>query len=231
MPNSLEIPGSAPEGETERPASRHAVRRNRRPTAHIRELILAAARRAFAERGFAGTTTRQIAVLADVAEPLIFNNFGTKAALFAEAVIEPFNARIGDFLGLNDGQPPDRELRSGRFVHALYPFLRENADLLMAMVKSTGEMEPSVMSGLDIYFNSAVERMREQYRAAGLEFDVAPDLVVRYAFGMVAGAVLFGDWFFADDKPDEASAEAALARMVFKASEPVRDERPWSGRP
>lgn len=214
-------PAAAPAEEcraTPRPA-----RRPRRPTAEVRRLILEASRDIFAARGYVGTTTRQVAALAGVSEPLIFSHFGSKEALFAEAVIEPFHSRFADFLEASEDLPPDRELRSGQFVHALYPFLRDNADLLMALVKSRGEMEDPLVHGLDDYFASAVSRMRSQYVAAGLQFDVAPELVVRYSFGMLAGAVLFGDWFFPADRPPDAVAEAALARMIFKASEPAQD--------
>lgn len=195
-------------------------RRVRRSTAEIRARILDAARAVFAERGFAGATTRQIAASADVAEPLIFNNFGSKSALFAEAVIEPFNARFRDFLVYSDTLPPDREQRSAHYVHALYPFLRDNADLLLAMVKSGGDMDSVAMHGLDDYFSRAVARMRSQYEQAGLEFDVPPELLVRYGFGMLAGSVLLGDWFFPEGAPDANLAEATLARLLFKVSEP-----------
>lgn len=196
-------------------------RRVRRSTEEIRALILSAARSCFAERGYSGATTRLVAERAGVAEPLIFNNFGSKAALFAEAVVGPFNARFSEFLSTSDMMPPDREQRSAHFVHSVYPFLRDNADLLHALVKSTGDMEAEPLHALDDYFSRAVSRMRTQYEAAGLRFDVEPELLVRYCFGMLAGAVLFRDWFFPETGPREDVAEAALARMLFKAAEPA----------
>jgi len=199
---------------------RAASRRARRSTSEIRERILEAAREAFASRGFAGATTRQIAASADVAEPLIFNHFGNKAELFAAAVLQPFNDRFAEFIAHSDTLPLDRELRSAEFVHALYPFLRRNAGLLLAMIKSTHDME-APRRELDAYFASAAERMRAQYEGAGLRFDVPPELLVRYAFGTLAGAVLFEDWFFHADKPPESLEVATLARMLFKASEPA----------
>lgn len=205
------------------PGAEPKERRARRSSGEIRRLILTAARRQFASRGFAGATTRQIASDADVAEPLVFNNFGSKAALFTEAVIEPFNTRFAEFLSLSDRLPPDRERRSASFVNALYPFLRDNADLLQAMVKSGGDMDSPVRHGLDDYFARGAERMRRQYAEAGLRLDVSPELLVRYAFGMLAGSVLLRDWFFPDMAPDEQAAEATLARMLFKASEPLPD--------
>jgi AcrR family transcriptional regulator len=207
-----------------------ARRRVRRTTTEIRALILDAARAVFAERGFAGATTRHIAGRAEVAEPLIFNNFGSKAALFAEAVIEPFNTRFSEFLALSDTLPPDREQRSAHFVQVLYPFLRDNADMLLALVKSSGDMDSAQLHGLDDYFARAVARTRAQYEQAGWEFDVPPELVVRNAFGMLAGAVLFRDWFFPDGAPDEAMMEGSLARMLFKATEPKVPTPPLTDR-
>lgn len=198
-------------------------RRIRRSTGEIRALILEAARAVFAERGFAGATTRHIATRAEVAEPLIFNNFGSKATLFAEAVIQPFNARFSEFLTYSDSLPSDREYRSAEYVRALYPFLRDHAGLLLALVKSAGDMDAASIHGLDDYFSRSVARIRSQYEKAALQFDVPPDLMVRYSFGMLAGAVLFGDWFFPEGEPDEGLAEATLARMLFKAAEPKAD--------
>lgn len=195
-------------------------RRMRRTTQEIRALILDAARVAFAERGFAGATTRLIAARAEVAEPLIFNNFGSKSDLFSQAVIEPFATRFAEFIVQSDTLPLDLEQRNAHFVHTLYPFLRENADLLLALVKSSEDIEPAVLHGLDGYFARAAARMRSQYERAGRQFDMPPELTARYGFAMLAGAVLFRDWFFPEGAPEESVAEATLARMLFKAVGP-----------
>lgn len=184
-------------------------------------MILESARTAFAERGFAGATTRQIAEGAGVGEPLIFSNFGGKAALFAEAVVAPFDLRFREFLAASERTPPDREKRSALFVHSLYPFLRDNAGLLHAMLKSTADVETPPLHALDAYFRAGAASMRDRYATLGLRLDIAPELVVRYAFGMLAGAVLFSDWFFPDASPAPEEEEATLARMLFKATDPA----------
>lgn len=51
-----------------------------------RQRILNAAAQFFAERGFAGAATRQIAAAAGVNEVTLFRHFGTKAALYEETV-------------------------------------------------------------------------------------------------------------------------------------------------
>lgn len=54
-----------------------------------RQRILAAALRIYGEHGFSGSTTRRIATEARVNEVTIFRQFGSKAALMAEAVLTP----------------------------------------------------------------------------------------------------------------------------------------------
>src|SRR3954468_4071559 len=48
-----------------------------------RAAIIRAVRRAFAEKGFHGTTTRELAEAAGVSEALLFKNFPNKEALYA----------------------------------------------------------------------------------------------------------------------------------------------------
>src|SRR5258705_13933928 len=48
-----------------------------------RAAIIKAVRRAFAEKGFHGTTTRELALAAGVSEALLFKHFPNKEALFS----------------------------------------------------------------------------------------------------------------------------------------------------
>jgi AcrR family transcriptional regulator len=57
-----------------------------------RQLILSAAKRCFARHGFAGTTTKSIAVAASISEGLLFKHFPTKSALYAEILAEECEA-------------------------------------------------------------------------------------------------------------------------------------------
>ena len=66
----------------------------RRLTAEARrEAVLAAALPLFAVRGYAGTTTRDLAQVAGVTEPILYRHFPSKADLFA-AVLERVEERI-----------------------------------------------------------------------------------------------------------------------------------------
>jgi len=67
-------------------------RTGRRPgSPDTREAILAAARQAFAERGFDNATVRQIATAAEVDPALVHHYFGTKEQLFLATVQVPIN--------------------------------------------------------------------------------------------------------------------------------------------
>ncbi|WP_299810426.1 TetR/AcrR family transcriptional regulator [Tardiphaga sp.] len=72
-----------------------------------RELILSAAKRCFAQHGFAGTTTKSVAAAASISEGLLFKHFPTKSALYAEILAEECEADPGlhKLLGL----PPSTE--------------------------------------------------------------------------------------------------------------------------
>ena len=74
------------------PSTSRAPRRGRRPGApDTRATILDAARSAFAEKGFAGTTIRAVASMAGVDAALVHHYFGTKDDLFLAAMELPFD--------------------------------------------------------------------------------------------------------------------------------------------
>src|SRR5947207_12912922 len=80
------------------PARARQEGRKRRTTAEVRAAITEAALTLFAERGYGGTSTRDITTRAGVAEPLLFRHFGSKSNLFEQAVIEPFSRFVKDYI-------------------------------------------------------------------------------------------------------------------------------------
>src|SRR5919112_2938334 len=76
------------------PSTSRAPRRGRRPGApDTRATILDAARTAFAQKGFAGTTIRAVAAEAGVDAALVHHYFGTKDDLFLAAMQLPVDPR------------------------------------------------------------------------------------------------------------------------------------------
>lgn len=100
-----------------------------------RELVLAAASRAFARGGYAGTSTDAVAKEAGVSQPYVVRMFGTKAELFREVlaraltrIVETFDAEL-DRLTID----PDSEEFWAQ-LGAAYAGLIADQDLLLVMM-------------------------------------------------------------------------------------------------
>jgi AcrR family transcriptional regulator len=95
-----------------------ASRRVRLPAAERRETILRAAAEVFAESGYRAGKVSDVAARVGVTEPVIFQNFGSKAALFA-AVVERAAAEVKTSL---DDLAADFGSASGLLAHVLTGF-------------------------------------------------------------------------------------------------------------
>ena len=101
----------------------------------IRDRILDAAKRIYAQHGFRGATTRLIAIEAGVNEVTLFRTFGSKAALF-EALMQGHVAQ-SPIPELPDN-PVDPEGEMTDWCTAVLSHLRENSALIRT---SFGEIE------------------------------------------------------------------------------------------
>src|SRR6476659_1401760 len=104
----------------------------RRPRGEPRRLLLDAARELFARQDYRSTTTKEIAETAGVAEHLLFRSFGSKAALFREALVVPFTSFVDDFRKTWMEVVPeetDEEELAAQFVGRLYDLFVEHRGL------------------------------------------------------------------------------------------------------
>src|SRR5579859_5911224 len=79
-------------------------RRTRLSAAERRETILRAAAEVFAEAGYSAAKVSDVAARVGVSEPVVFQNFGSKAALFS-AVVERAAAETRGWLGAASAAP------------------------------------------------------------------------------------------------------------------------------
>ena len=79
--------------DTNRSGGHPRPQRTRPPAAERRETILRAAAEVFADAGYRAAKVSDVAALVGVTEPVIFQNFGSKAAPFA-AVVERAAAEV-----------------------------------------------------------------------------------------------------------------------------------------
>lgn len=157
----------------------------------------------FGKHGYNGTTTKDVAEVAGVAERTLFRHFPTKAALFREAVIEPFSAFVQAYVEQWSAHPVnDRTIEDEvrTYYEGLFDVLDEHGTLLVALVaaqtfNSAGEELGSdlrhALGGLLAGLEPIAEREGE---ARGLGFD--PGLAPRLMFGIVVVVQVHGDWLF-----------------------------------
>ena len=101
----------------------------------IRDRILDAAKKIYAQHGFSGATTRLIAIEAGVNEVTLFRTFGSKAALF-EALMQGHVAHSPIPVLPDDPVDPEQEMTE--WCTAVLSHLRENSALIRT---SFGEIE------------------------------------------------------------------------------------------
>lgn len=148
-----------------------------------RDSIFAAATRLFAERGFAGTTVRDIASATKVDPALVIRHFGSKEALFLETMRLEFDRGV-----LFDGPADDLGVR---YIRMLLQEESRVKSVFLAMVRASDS------EGIG-------SRLREAHekefvgplvaRLAGPEVD----LRARLAASLVGG-LLYSLWIVGDD--------------------------------
>jgi AcrR family transcriptional regulator len=175
-------------------------RRTRRSPQEVRELLLGAARRTFAARGYARSSTREIAEAAGVSEALLFRHFGTKAKLFERAILDPINEFIHDYVEQWTARSAAEHTPEGisfAFVDGFYRLLSENRELVLALV--TAQAYESIQ---ELNEASPLSRLLDELEAVagreaelrGFEFDV--QISTRLVAGLVMSMALLDEWLF-----------------------------------
>jgi AcrR family transcriptional regulator len=217
------------EGEPEQPPERSAQpkRRRRRSSAAVRELITAAARDLFAKRGYAATTTRDIAVEAGVDEATIYRHFGNKAKLFESAVGEPYHRFMADYMGSwNDSTlvPKTGEEVVAEFAVGLYEALSANRDLILAYILAEKFEAPelNLSGGGESVVSRELRAMDEWSRRTceRLDFhDVDDPVTLRCSFAMVMGLVLHDELLFEPGAkhPSKTRVLRELSTYMYRA--------------
>jgi AcrR family transcriptional regulator len=177
----------------------------------IRERILQAAARVYAQHGFRGATTRLIAIEAGVNEVSLFRTFGSKAALF-EAMMQQ-HAAASPLPALPE-QPGNPREEITTWCAALLGHMREWRSLIR---KSFGELEERPAAAVVMCEGpncaaSALARYVGRLQELGLADESAD---VSTAISMLISS-MFGDAICRDVIPNAfpEPAEAAPAKYV-----------------
>ena len=183
----------------------------------------------FARQDYRSTTTKEIAETAGVLEHLLFRNFGSKAALFNEAVVVPFLQIVDDLSSRWESfepGPESSEAVAREFLGALYDLFVENRGLVMTLWAADAltdeELAETGIADIDRALAVLGQLGGKGFDLLGIHAD-HQDLAARSTVAMVAGMAAFGATFFGGRKPrrdvivDEL-AQATLHGFLHRAT-------------
>lgn len=231
MANKIAADDAAPEVE--------ATRHTRRAPGEGRRLLLQAARELFEESGYARTTTRMIAERADVAEALLFRNFGSKAALFTEVTLGPLTKFISDWKSMraNDWQVASPEQLASELIGTFYDLFRNNRGLMITYI-ATSVFDHEVVgleeAPLFIEAIDTLARWSEKDFIEARALQPVNILVTSRAFvGMIMSMALFEDWLIPADNGPRPSRDEIITELsqlilygVTRPRSPAPDVQP-----
>jgi AcrR family transcriptional regulator len=188
----------AVEGDGSEPASTPRVRRS---SDEVRRLILDASQQLFAANGFRGTSTREIAETAGVAEVLLFRNFGSKAELYSTAVVLPLTKFFEEWLETDwsDWDAERTEKQQHEFIARLYDIVSDNRGLIMSYL-AMSVFEPEIITGLehsralDEVLDRLADRTAQHLTLLGKGPGSHARVGTRAVVGMILAMALFHDF-------------------------------------
>lgn len=178
---------------------------------NVREQLLEAAARVYAEAGYRGATTRRIAREAGVNEITLFRQFGSKETLLHEAIARA-GAEIESFRLPDEPHDPERELTAWA-----RGYLAHLADRRALIRTCMGEMRehPDVISSIDRPPSRAASALARYLRRLRQRKIATAVFDERVAAAMLMGT-LFGDAMGRDILPEmfARGVEASLREYV-----------------
>jgi len=173
----------------------------RRERGEVRRLLLLAARDIFVARGYSGTSTREIAESAGVSEALIFRHFESKRRLFEEAILDPFNEFVCEYIEAWRGRletPVATSALIRDFVEGLYGLLREHRGLIMVLAAADAFEREAVVDGngdseLSRQLDVVADILGAEAVPRGL-FGLDVPVTVRTIVSMVIGMTVLEEW-------------------------------------
>jgi AcrR family transcriptional regulator len=185
------------------------------PEDETKQRIIQGAAQIFAEKGYDGATTREIAEAASVNEVTLFRHFGSKKNIFM-TVIERFSALPGLEAAMKDQLTGDyRQDLAKLGSHFLETMLKRRKAILMSLC--TAERLPEIR---DVVAQAPTQQQRMlssylwQQIERGTMRDLSnPELVAKLFFGMLFEFAI-SQPFLADTPIGHVSPEEVVAQVV-----------------
>jgi AcrR family transcriptional regulator len=204
-------------------------RRSRRTAGEPRRLLLEAGRRFFNEKGYAGTSTREIADSVQVSESLMFRYFDSKVGLYQAAMIRPFVEFVQDFITkakAGDLDSEDDETASRLLLGGLFDLFHSHRGLVAAFwtadVMTESELaESGALKEVQDQIAELIALGREQMRKRHQELP-HQEVTTMTTMAMVIGMASFGSSFYGGKKPSrDLIVDEIVQSVMYGHDRPV----------
>jgi AcrR family transcriptional regulator len=173
--------------------------------------ILAAATELFAEKGYAATSTSEIAKKAGVAEGTIFRHYKSKKDLLLTIVSPTMIRVIGPAVKKDIKKVLDKEFNSFEdFIRAMIAnritFLKKNTSLLRIVIQELPFHEELKKQVIEHIGKEVFERLREivrHFQGKGQIIDMHPDTIIRVVGSSIFSYIITSYVIFPDNEWDE----------------------------
>ncbi len=189
-----------------------------------RARTLAAAHQLFTKNGYRATTTKEICLLAGIAEPTLYRHFGSKADLFEMTVMEPFTEFIDGWIA------SWREFSAESSVHdlaeslvsGLFRLVRQDRRLFQELMEARADPKND-LHGSAVAISTRIRQGLRAVQEVGLEIaderhlaHLDPPATISSVAAMVIGMVMLEDWIVPAGvrRPSQARMIQEMTMMV-----------------
>ncbi len=180
------------------------------PEAETRTRILNSAQRLFARQGYEGTTTRNLAQAAGVAEGTLFRHFANKKAILVEVVTQGWIEILTDLLTELSEMGSYKAV--GQVMQRRMFKLRESADLMRVCFMEAQfhpELRDRIQSEIIAKMTDVTEAFIQTGMDRGVYRNMDPKLVARVFLGLFTIAGFSNDTLLDGDASPKATKEMA----------------------
>ena len=180
-----------------------------------RKQILEAASILFVERGFQGSSMRNIAESAGIKAASIYNHFDNKEQIFKEVFIE--NHPMFRILSILDGAKGETaEDLLTNAANRLHKELRNEPNLLNLFFVELVEMKGKhIPEAIETNFPIDSAFMRQIFELKSELRDIREPVLVRALIGTVFANIMF-NWFIGESKPKRWGSQAEMTDVLLR---------------
>lgn len=162
-----------------------------------KERILNAAREVFSKKGYAGSTTKEISLVAEVAEVTLFRHFETKNNLFCETISKFI---VNPMLSFNSSIIKSEQVIQKIIEERIYN-LRKNKDLFICTIyeaQYNNEINEMLKKIFSKVFNEIMNFMKDGEKQCKETVDYVAQIVLSTIVGLIIFESLTGSDTFKD---------------------------------